>query len=84
MQSYCLIEFGGGSTYSLAEPITIAEAQMAINEAITRRHLCPGAYLRVEADRLVINHNHPQRDPETDRALEQWVASPLRAVHRPF
>lgn len=53
-EKFASIQRADGSVYYEGPPVTLAEAQMLINEAIRERRLDAGVSLRIEPDCLVI------------------------------
>lgn len=61
--TYPLIRHADGQTFHEGEPVTLADAQVMLNDAIADGRVEVGSFLRVETDLLVIEP--PDADPGT-------------------
>ncbi len=52
--TYHIIRHADGRAFYDGEPLTLADAQIMVNEAIARGDLEVGSFLRIEDDLLVI------------------------------
>lgn len=55
--TYHIIRHADGQDFYDGEPLTLADAQIMVNEAIARGDLEVGSFLRIEDDLLVIERD---------------------------